>query len=270
MSCCVCSSVLAKTVRCCSGCGSACPKLALRACRLSARLSHIRGFVFRTKLFRVLIFSCCSVWSLFSTGGCSLFVKLAKVHIPMSKLMRSRRLLPSLLLRRCFHGQRASAIHLQQQQKISSAAATRGRIDDAQQQDVGRLWSRATFSRSKFASGYTALTPKSLDSIMKIDTVRYTSPQEIIAIWNDVRKTRPFSFIPLLLLLYIGPCQTRVDRQFFKDNHLSSLIEQGMHELITILCNPAPKIVFWIRIQRVCRSIPDLFLSLSSFLWPWK
>jgi hypothetical protein len=185
MSCCVCSSVLAKTVRCCSGCGSACRKLALRACRLSARLSHIRGFVFRTKLFRVLIFSCCSVWSLFSTGGCSLFVKLAKVHIPMSKLMRSRRLLPSLLLRRCFHGQRASAIHLQQQQKISSAAATRGRIDDAQQQDVGRLWSRATFSRSKFASGYTALTPKSLDSIMKIDTVRYTSPQEIIAIWND-------------------------------------------------------------------------------------
>jgi len=184
----------------------------------------------------------------------------------MSKLMRSRRLLPSLLLRRCFHGQRASAIHLQQQQKISSAAATRGRIDDAQQQDVGRLWSRATFSRSKFASGYTALTPKSLDSIMKIDTVRYTSPQEIIAIWNDVRKTRPFSFISLLLLLYIGPCQTRVDRQFFKDNHLSSLIEQGMHELITILCNPAPKIVIWIRIQRVCRSIPDLFLSLSSFL----
>ncbi|KAH9534239.1 hypothetical protein CY35_18G097400 [Sphagnum magellanicum] len=103
----------------------------------------------------------------------------------MSKLMRSRRLLPSLLLRRCFHGQRASPVHLQQRQKISSAAATRGGIDDAQQQDVRRLWSRATFSRSKFASGYTALTPKSLDSIMKIDTVRYTSPQEIIAIWND-------------------------------------------------------------------------------------
>jgi hypothetical protein len=82
MSCCVCSSVVAKTVRCCSGCGSACPKLALLACLLSARLSHICGFVFRTRLFRVLIFSCCSVWSLFSTGGCSLFVKLAKVHIP--------------------------------------------------------------------------------------------------------------------------------------------------------------------------------------------
>jgi hypothetical protein len=240
MSCCGRSSVVAKTVRCCSGCGSACPKLALFACLLSARLSHICGFVFLTRLFRVLIFSCCSVWSHFSRGGCSLFVKLAKVHIPMSKLMRSRRLLSSLLLRRCFHGQRASPIHLQQQQKISSAAATRGEIDDAQQQDVRRLWSRATFSRSKFASGYTALTPKSLDSIMKIDTVRYTSPQEIIAIWNDVRKTRPFSFISLLLLLYIGPCQTRVDRQFFKDDHLSSLIEQGMHELITILCNPAP------------------------------
>jgi hypothetical protein len=185
MSCCGRSSVVAKTVRCCSGCGSACPKLALFACLLSARLSHICGFVFLTRLFRVLIFSCCSVWSHFSRGGCSLFVKLAKVHIPMSKLMRSRRLLSSLLLRRCFHGQRASPIHLQQQQKISSAAATRGEIDDAQQQDVRRLWSRATFSRSKFSSGYTALTPKSLDSIMKIDTVRYTSPQEIIAIWND-------------------------------------------------------------------------------------
>ncbi|KAG0626214.1 hypothetical protein M758_2G111400 [Ceratodon purpureus] len=49
-----------------------------------------------------------------------------------------------------------------------------------------RVWSRASFARSKFASGYTALAPKKLDQIMKIETVIFSPPEEITQIWNDV------------------------------------------------------------------------------------
>ncbi|KAG0586933.1 hypothetical protein KC19_2G128600 [Ceratodon purpureus] len=48
-----------------------------------------------------------------------------------------------------------------------------------------RVWSRASFARSKFASGYTALAPKKLEQIMKIETVIFSPPEEITQIWND-------------------------------------------------------------------------------------
>lgn len=45
------------------------------------------------------------------------------------------------------------------------------------------------FSRgSKFASGYSALTRKPLDSIMNVESVKYASPEELTTIWNEVRE----------------------------------------------------------------------------------
>ncbi|BFI27631.1 ATP synthase mitochondrial F1 complex assembly factor 1 [Marchantia polymorpha subsp. ruderalis] len=42
------------------------------------------------------------------------------------------------------------------------------------------------FSRgSKFASGYSALTRKPLDSIMNVESVKYASPEELTTIWNE-------------------------------------------------------------------------------------
>ncbi|KAJ7549120.1 hypothetical protein O6H91_07G041000 [Diphasiastrum complanatum] len=51
-------------------------------------------------------------------------------------------------------------------------------------------WSRAGwrlgFSRgAKYATGYSAVARKSLDSIMKLDSVKHASPEEIASIWNE-------------------------------------------------------------------------------------
>lgn len=112
-------------------------------------------------------------------------------HFPMtSRLMRSRRALLS-----CAHRLAFGKFHLE-----NVDVGARGSVPSSRhiwtacaprEPEEMRLWSRASFSRSKFASGYSALTPKTLEQIMKIETVIFATPQEITTIWNDV------CFLPL-------------------------------------------------------------------------
>lgn len=54
---------------------------------------------------------------------------------------------------------------------------------------------------SRFATGFTPLQPKPLDSIMDIERVKDRSPEEIASVWDDVMS--PILYITLPTLLYL-------------------------------------------------------------------
>jgi len=101
-----------------------------------------------------------------------------------SRLMRSRRALLS-----CAHRLAFGKSHLENVDVVARGSVPSSRhmwtACEIPREPEMRLWSRASFSRSKFASGYSALTPKTLEQIMKIETVIFATPQEITTIWND-------------------------------------------------------------------------------------
>jgi hypothetical protein len=122
----------------------------------------------------------------------------------MSTLTRARRALSSAcapLLHRIAGGQpSALARRRLERSLVTSSLCVREDAGSSQ----APLWSRATFARSKFASGYTALAPKTLEQIMKIETVIFSPPEEITEIWNDVRPTFLSSALSLWLLVFLS------------------------------------------------------------------
>lgn len=125
-------------------------------------------------------------------------------HFPMSsRLMRSRRALLS-----CAHRLAFGKFHLENVDVVARGSVPSYRhmwTACVPREPEMRLWSRASFSRSKFASGYSALTPKTLEQIMKIETVIFATPQEITTIWNDVCLLPLFEMKCALLQLRLSP-----------------------------------------------------------------
>ena len=127
-------------------------------------------------------------------------------HFSMtSRLMRSRRALLS-----CAHRLAFGKIHLENVDVVARGSVPSSRhmwtaCAPREPEAEMRLWSRASFSRSKFASGYSALTPKTLEQIMKIETVIFATPQEITTIWNDVCLLPLFEMKCALLQLRLSP-----------------------------------------------------------------
>lgn len=102
----------------------------------------------------------------------------------MSAFTRCRRVLSAYTpLAHRIAGGKPSGLAPQHLERCLSTTSLCPREDIGSAQE--RLWSRANFARSKFASGYTALAPKKLEQIMKIESVIFSPPEEITQIWND-------------------------------------------------------------------------------------
>lgn len=58
-------------------------------------------------------------------------------------------------------------------------------------------WGSIGFCRtSKFATGFTPLKPKPLDSIMDLDRAKNRSPEDLASIWDDVMYPITLNFFP--------------------------------------------------------------------------
>lgn len=119
----------------------------------------------------------------------------------MSHLGRTRRVLSACvpLLHR-IAGDKPLGLVPRYLERSLSTSSVCSREDAGSSQ--ARVWSRACFARSKFASGYTALAPKKLEQIMKVETVIFSPPEEITQIWNDVRLN--FLSSSILASLFVG------------------------------------------------------------------
>ncbi|KAI5077900.1 hypothetical protein GOP47_0007724 [Adiantum capillus-veneris] len=49
---------------------------------------------------------------------------------------------------------------------------------------------RATAQTARYVSGFSALAPRSLDSILKLNTVRHATPEEVVSLWNKYHSGR--------------------------------------------------------------------------------
>lgn len=74
-------------------------------------------------------------------------------------------------------------------------------------------WASLGFCRgSRFATGFTPLQPKALESIIDIERAKHCSPEDLISIWDDVssnpqltNQSKPHSIFVNGLLYFIHP-----------------------------------------------------------------